>query len=113
MKKYEMIKKNKAFSIIINDSNKKYLKNRYFSIYYQKNNLNYNRYGISVPTKTGNAVLRNKIKRQIKNIIDQNNIQKSYDYVIIIKKDILELNYLEKEKSFLVLINKIGEKNEE
>jgi len=39
-------------------------------------------------------------------------IQNNYNYVIIIKKEILELSYLDKEKQLLTLFKKIGEKNE-
>ena len=51
---------------------------------------------------------RNKLKRQIKNIIDKNDVQKAYDYVIIIKKEIINLSYQEKEKELLKLFKKIG-----
>ena len=112
MKKNEIIKKNKDFSYILNKGKK--IKNNYFSIFYYPNDNN-NHYGISIPTKTGNAVTRNKLKRQIKNIIDTNkkSIQTNYDYVIIIKKNILDLKYPQIEKYFLSLMTKIGEKDEE
>lgn len=110
MKKSEIIKKNKDFSLIINTGRK--ARNNYYSIFYKKSNSNL--YGISIPTKTGKAVVRNKIKRQIKNIIDINkkDIQTNYDYVIIVKKEIKDLTYQEKEKNLMVLMKKIGEKNE-
>lgn len=112
MKKNNIIKSKLEYTDIIKKC--KYLKNNYFIIYYRKNNKNINRYGISVPKKTGKAVIRNKIKRRLKNIIDNNefNIQKSYDYVIIIRKRLIELNYQEMENSFINLIKKIGAKNE-
>ena len=71
-------------------------------------------FGISIPKKIGNAVIRNKNKRQIKNIIDnnKNNIQNGYNYVIIIRKEILSLSYQEKEQELINLFKKIGEKNE-
>lgn len=111
MKKKNIIKKEQEFTEIIH--NCKYEKNKYFVIYYRNNN-EFNRYGISVPKKTGKAHIRNKIKRRIKNIIDlnENYIHKSYDYVIIIRKRLIELNYKEIEENLLSLINRIGEKNE-
>ena len=69
MKKQEILKKSYDFENIINKNN--CTKNKYFSIFYNKNDIK-NIYGISVPKKIGNAVLRNKIKRQIKSIIDNN-----------------------------------------
>lgn len=108
MKKKEIIKDNREFSRIINKN--KNVKNKYYSIYYEKNNSK-NLYGISVPTKTGNAVIRNKLKRQVKNIIDNNKnyIQSSYNYVIILRKNLLDLDYQSKEKELINLFKKIGE----
>ena len=111
MKKKEIIQKSNEFTEIIHKC--PYKKNNYFVIYYRKNKES-NRYGISVPTKTGKANIRNKIKRRVKNIIDKNQIHvhSSYDYVIIIRKRLLELNYQEIEKELITLIEKIGEQNE-
>ena len=111
MKKKSIIKKGTEFTKIINTC--PYQKNDYFVIYYQKNKET-NKYGITVPKKVGKANIRNKIKRRIKNIIDLNekNIHKSYDYVIIIRKRLIELKYKEIENYFITLINKMGAKYE-
>lgn len=103
MKKNEIIKSSREYTEIINQNKSK--RNKYFSIYYRQNNTS-NRFGISVPTKTGTAVTRNKIKRRLKSIIDNNKstIQNSYDYVIIVRKGILDLTYKEMTKELLNLI---------
>jgi len=110
MKKKEIIKKSIDYTNIINSNNK--IKNKYYSIFLKKDENTL--FGISIPKKLGSAVTRNKIKRQIKNIIDINKkyIPKNYNYVIIIRREILELTYLEKEKELITLLKKIGEKNE-
>lgn len=114
MKKINIVKENKIFNEIINTS--KCYKNRNYVIYYKinKNNKNY-RFGISVGKKIGKAVIRNKLKRQIRNIID--NHKKFYDfnkdYIIIVRKNCLNLNFLEMNESFLELINKIREEKNE
>ena len=104
MKKRDIIKKNQEFQHIIN--NGKFVKNRFFSVYFV--NADKCMYGISVPKKTGNAVLRNKIKRQIKNIIDHNEkyIQNNRHYVIIIKRSVLDLSYKQCEINLLDLFMK-------
>lgn len=109
MKKINIIKSSREYTEIIKTCH--YIKNYDFIIYYRKNEEK-NRYGISVPTKYGKANLRNKIKRRIKNIIDNNEkyIQKTYDYVIIIRKGLKEKTYQEIEISILNLLKKIGEK---
>lgn len=111
MKKKQIIQKEIEFTELI--KNYPYKKNPYFVIYYRKTKEN-NRYGISVPKKTGKAHIRNKIKRRIKNIIDQNEkmVHSPYDYVIIIRKRLLELNYQQMEEQLINLMKKIGEKNE-
>lgn len=117
MKKKNIVKENKDFSRIINNG-KRYWNDTY-SIYYDKNNFNDYRIGISVSKKIGNAVNRNKIKRQIRNIADKykNIYQKNKDYIIIVRKNYINLKFSELEMKYLELINKIThtkeKKNEE
>ena len=108
MKKIDIIKSSDEFTEIINKG--KSVKSKYYSIYYIKNNKS-NRYGITIPKKLGIAVLRNKTKRRVKNIIDNNKnaMQKGYDYVIIVKKGILDLTFPAMEEDLLKLMKKIGE----
>ena len=105
MNKEKIIKESKTFTEIINTSNS--VKNKYFSIYYQKSEKN--KYGITIPKKTGKANVRNKIKRRIKNIIITNEkyIQTNFNYVIIIKEAILNLDYSSMEKELLDLLKKV------
>ena len=103
MKKIDIIKSSNEYTEIINNNRAK--RNKYFSVYYRYNHKS-NRYGITVPKKTGNAVIRNKTKRRIKNIIDnnKNTIQNGYDYVIIVRKGIIDLTYKEIEQELLNLL---------
>lgn len=104
MKKRDIVTKNQDFSKII--QNRKYIKNNLYIIYYKENNLNNSRFGISVSKKIGNAVVRNKIKRQMKNIIDKNKnlFKKETDYIIIIKKGILDYDYHQIEANLIDFI---------
>ena len=85
-------------------------KNKSFIIYSIENNLPYDRYGVSVGKKLGNAVYRNKYKRKIRAIID--NYKKLYinnrDYIIILKGSTNEKTYQELNRDFLSLMNHIG-----
>lgn len=105
MNKKYIIKKNEEIQQIIGDSNKKV--NKYFVIYFRKNNYNSNRYCISVSKKIGKANVRNLYKRRIKDILMKNNINFSKDYVIILRVNILNLNYEQIQNE---LINIIKEK---
>ena len=108
MNKDKIIKSSRTYSEIINKN--KAQKNKYFSIYYEKSENN-NKYGITVPKKIGKAYIRNKLKRQIKNIIitNENDIQKYLNYVIIIKEATLSLKYDEMAKELLNLMKKVSD----
>lgn len=113
MKKINIIKKTEEFEKII--KYRHHYSNKFLVIYTMNKQEKYYRFGISIPKKVGNAVLRNKIKRQIKNIIDDNKlIYKDYDYVIIVRKEILDLDYAQITNYLNLLLSKIGEncKNE-
>lgn len=105
MNKEKIIRKSETFSKIIGE--KKSIKNKYYSIYYTKSNNTL--YGITIPKKVGKAHIRNKIKRQIKNIIitHEKDIQNNINYVIIIKEAILELNYQDMTNQLINLIKKV------
>lgn len=68
----------------------------------------YDRFGISVSKKLGNAVFRNKYKRKIRTIVD--NYKKEYlnnkDYIIILRKEALSRNFKELNEDFLELMPK-------
>jgi len=91
--------------------------NKYYAIYYRPNKQHHPRIAISVSKKYGKAVKRNYEKRVTKEII-RKNLSKlpNYDILIIIKKDLSNLNFMEKSQQLSNLLQKImktGEKNDE
>ena len=80
------IKKYSEFQKVIAAENVK--KTCFFVSYSLANDLGYSRFGISVPKKIGTAVIRNKIKRQVRSAIGQStNFEKSVDIVFIVRKN--------------------------
>ena len=82
-------------------------RNQSYVIHYRPNEFNYVRVGISVSSKLGNAVVRNKIKRQIRSIcdslIDYNS--QSCDIVIIAKANFLNRSFDDNKQSLQELLN--------
>ena len=99
MKKREIIKSKKDFSNIIKTS--KFIKTNEYVIYYKENNLNTTRFGIAISNKIGNAVTRNKLKRQTREIIDKLKtlFKNNTDYIIMIRKGCLETIFDKKLRS--------------
>lgn len=111
MKKVNVVKKNDDFAKAIKKG--RYYKHPYFVIYIYKNNFDKYRFGISVSKKLGNAVCRNKIKRQMRNIIDKykNYYSNGLDYIIIIKDGYKKASFEQVENNYKLLIDKINSIN--
>ena len=106
MKKINIVKKNRDFSRII--KNNRPIKSNLFVIYLEKNTNDIYKFGISASKKVGNAVTRNRLKRQIKSILDKNTYKNNFNCIIIIKKDIIDKSFDEMSKDLNILINKLN-----
>lgn len=106
MKNKNVLRKKKDFSNLY--KNKKCFYSSFFTIYLTENNLNYARIAISVNKKNEKtAVNRNKIKRQIRNICRESNVNNlSVDMIIFPKKGFLNVKYLNKKEDFFKIIKK-------
>lgn len=95
MKKKNILKNNRDFNRII-QNNKPY-KYKDYVIYIEKVELENYHFGISVSKKLGNAVVRNKLKRQIRAIISKKDYQNNFNCIIILGRGILEKDYQQME----------------
>ncbi len=107
MKKINVVKSNEEFNLVMKKG--KCIKNKYFVLYMMKNNLDKYRFGISVGKKVCNAVNRNKLKRQVRNILDyhKNLYSKSKDYIIIVRKSSLNEEYSILEENLVKLLERM------
>ena len=110
MKKKDVVKSRIDFNKIIKNGKK--VSNDCFAIYYKDNSIDHSRYGISVGTKLGNAVFRNKYKRKIRMIVTNNKeilLEAKKDSIIIFRQSGVDKTYKELEKKYIELANKIKE----
>ena len=104
MRRYEMVKKHSDFDDII--QNGKYKKNKAYIIYNKVNEKEFTRWGLAVGKKIGDAHIRNKVKRQVREIVTANKklFQNNKDYIIIVKKSVLDMDFDEMTREFVNLI---------
>ena len=102
MNKKFIIRKNEEIVDIVKKGRK--LINKYYVIYIKDNNLNYNRFCVSVSKKIGKANVRNLYKRKIKDILLKNKIDKNNDYVIILRNLVVGSTYEKSKNELLELL---------
>lgn len=109
MKVQYRVKKYEEFQKIIKDGS--LLRSDTLNLYFLENNLGYSRVGISVPTKSGNAVVRNKIRRQIRAILSKElDISLGFDYIFIARRNYDIKNFNQTASDVVSLLNKVRNK---
>jgi len=83
---------------------------RYLIVYILPAASKNSRFGIVASGKVGNAVKRNRIKRQIREIIRQNKdrLEGQFSVIIIARYKIFGTSYKDLEKDFLHIVKKAG-----
>ncbi len=72
------------------------------------NNLGVSRYGFSVGKRVGNAVVRNKMKRRLKEAARVTQVQKGWDLVLIARKDASSSDFHSLSRSMTDLFRRAG-----
>lgn len=107
MKKHEVVKSKIDFNDII--KNAPFFKNKSFVLYIRKKEDPNKHFGIAVSKKLGNAVLRNKLKRRVRAILDdiKINFPNNRDYIIMIKKSCVDLSFSQMKSELESLVKEI------
>ena len=105
MKKKNVLKRNIDFDRIIR--NNKAFRYKDYIIYLERTDNEEYHFGLSVGKKVGNAVTRNRVKRQLRSIIDEKNYQKGLNCIIIVKKGILDKSFNDMKVELFEAFNKL------
>ena len=92
--------------MVYNEGNSK--ANRYLVLYYRKNDLEYNRLGISVSKKVGNSVVRHRLTRLIRESyrLNETDFDSNLDIVVVARAAAKGKSFHEIESAFLHLARK-------
>jgi|AntRauTorckE6833_2_1112554.scaffolds.fasta_scaffold00096_49 ribonuclease P protein component len=104
----ETLKQKKDFQKVFNCG--KSIASKYLVLYWNPNKLDNNRYGFSISKRIGKAVVRNKLKRRLKEIIRirLDNIAYGYDIIIIARKPVNSLGFSEIKNDLKKLYKRAG-----
>ena len=107
MKVINRVKKYEEFQKIINEGS--LIRNDSFNAYYVKVSKPLSRFGISIPKKSGNAVVRNRMKRQIRAAISAAcDMTIPYEIVFIARKNYDIKNFQKTLADVVDVIKKVG-----
>ena len=108
MKKAYRVKSEKDFQKVFNAGNSK--ANRQFVIYtLPKSGQEHFRVGISVGKKIGNAVIRNQVKRRVRQALQELDKEHSFkdelDFILIARNPVNQMDFFEIKKSLLHVLS--------
>ncbi len=108
MEKIISLKKNREFKKVF--SKGKSIVEKLLVVYFYKNESLYNRIGIVVNKKVGNAVVRNRVKRVIKECYRSYgiNLKKGFDIVIVARVRASDASYSDINNAIKRLLKKTG-----
>jgi len=108
MKVVNRIKSNEDFATTVKKG--RTLKNQSYVVHYLKNGLTACRIGLSVSKRLGNAVVRNRTKRQVRAMCDSliDYANHTFDIVIIVRQDFLNRNFEDNKKALSDVLSEIG-----
>ena len=106
MRKELRIKKSQEFSEIM--KNRRFYSSPVMTIYVKPKAQERNRVGLSVGKKVGNAVMRNKVKRQLRMMVQETyTFEENFDTIILVRDKFVEESYESNKKVLEMLLKKV------
>jgi len=100
----ESLKKSQLFKQVYN--HRRSAANRLLVLYIYKNDVGFNRFGVSVSKKVGCAVVRNRVKRLIKENLRLISVSAGYDMVVVVRPAAAEADFYQIGKSLSNLLDR-------
>ncbi|MBQ1241664.1 MAG: ribonuclease P protein component [Oscillospiraceae bacterium] len=81
----------------------------YLVVYFRPNRRGNNRLGVTVSAKLGHAVVRNRIRRRIREIfrLNQPKLKQGYDMIVVARGRSVRASYQEMDRAFLSVCRKL------
>ena len=107
MKKTAPLKENHLFRRAYNRG--KTAADSRLALYVRRNGQKGNRLGFTVSTKVGHAVVRNRVRRRLREIyrLNEDRLRSGFDVVVVVRMRAVDSRYRQLEKSFLKLADKL------
>ena len=89
--------------------------NKYLVIYCRRNGSSENRIGYTVSSKLGHAVVRNRVRRRLREIyrLHESQFRPGWDLVVVVRSRAVDAPYKNLEGAYLSLAGKLGLLREE
>ena len=83
---------------------------KYLVLYCRQNGSRENRLGLTVSAKLGHAVVRNKVRRRLREIyrLNEDRFQPGWDIVVVARSRAVSAPYKKLEKNYLQLADSLG-----
>lgn len=84
--------------------------NRYLVIYCRRSGLGCIRLGLTVSTKLGHAVVRNRMRRRLREIVrlNEGRLKGDYDIVLVARSAAVEADFKTLTRAFLTAADRVG-----
>lgn len=80
---------------------------RYLVVYCRRNGTHVTRLGFTVGTKLGHAVVRNRVRRRLREIYRLNEAKAGYDIVVVARSAAVDAEFSDLSRSLTALLDKL------